>query len=93
MIAFAPMEKKDTQKTREEIFAEKADNYEDCFSTTCPLTPNVERYVRQNLKNNGWPEEPRFLDYVEDYLWQQMVFFCPQRLLIVFKVRARIIIN
>jgi len=151
------MEKKDTKKTREEIFAEKADNYEACFSTTCPLrehclhsllasykpkdrlyitcvnlsnpqmqregcplfrkdevirmpvklstiyydmpgrmeraiknhlinvysrkryyeyhngtrplTPDVERYVRQTLKNYGWTEEPRFLDYVEDYLW------------------------
>ena len=151
------MEKKDTQKTREEIFAEKADNYEACFSTTCPLrehclhsllasykpkerlyitcvnlcnpqmqregcplfrkdevirmpvklstiyydmpgrmeraiknhlinvysrkryyeyhngtrplVPEVERYVRQTLKNYGWTEEPRFLDFVEDYLW------------------------
>ena len=125
MITFAPMEKKDTPKTREEIFAEKADNYEACFSTTCllrehclhsllasykpkerlyitcvnlcnpqmqrdknhlinvysrkryyeyhngtrPLTPDVERYVRQTLKNYGWTEEPRFLEYVEDYLW------------------------
>ena len=151
------MEKKDTQKTREEIFAEKADNYEACFSSTCPLrehclhnllasykpkdrlyitcvnlcnpqmqregcplfrkdevirmpvklstiyydmpgrmeraiknhlinvysrkryyeyhngtrplVPEVERYVRQTLKNYGWTEEPRFLDFVEDYLW------------------------
>ena len=157
MITFAPMEKKDTPKTREEIFAEKADNYEACFSTICPLrehclhsllasykpkerlyitcvnlcnpqmqregcplfrkdevirmpvklstiyydmpgrmeraiknhlinvysrkryyeyhngtrplTPEVERYVRQTLKNYGWTEEPRFLDFVEDYLW------------------------
>ena len=31
------MEKKaKTPKTREEIFAEKADNYEACFSTICP---------------------------------------------------------
>ena len=152
------MEKKTkTQKTREEIFAEKADNYPACFSETCPLrehclhriltsykpkdriyitcvnlqnpqmqgkdcpqfrkdepirmpvglaaiyydmpgrmeraiknhlinvysrkryyeyhngtrplTPDVERYVRQVMINAGWTEEPRFLNYVEEYLW------------------------
>ncbi len=152
------MEKKTkTQKTREEIFAEKADNYPACFSETCPLRehclhhiltsykpkdriyitcvnlqnpqmqgkdcpqfrkdepirmpvglaaiyydmpgrmeraiknhlinvysrkryyeyhngtrpliPEVERYVRQTIKTYGWPHEPQFGGYVEEYLW------------------------
>ena len=152
------MEKKtNTPKTREEIFAEKADNYEACFSETCPLrehclhsllasykpkdrlyilcvnlsnpqmqregcplfrkdepvrmpiglstiyynmpgrmeraiknhlinvysrkryyeyhngkrplTPDVERYVRQTIKSYGWTQEPKFHGYIEDYLW------------------------
>lgn len=152
------MEKKTkTQKTREEIFAEKADNYPACFSETCPLrehclhriltsykpkdriyitcvnlqnpqmqgkdcpqfrkdepirmpvglaaiyydmpgrmeraiknhlinvysrkryyeyhngtrplTPEVERYVRQTIKTYGWTKEPQFGGYVEEYLW------------------------
>lgn len=152
------MEKKTkTQKTREEIFAEKAENYPACFSETCPLrehclhriltsykpkdriyitcvnlqnpqmqgkdchqfrkdepirmpvglaaiyydmpgrmeraiknhlinvysrkryyeyhngtrplTPEVERYVRQTIKTYGWTKEPQFGGYVEEYLW------------------------
>ena len=152
------MQKKDnTPKTREEIFAEKADNYPACFSETCPLrehclhrilasykpkdriyitcvnllnpqmqgedcpqyrndepvrlpiglstiyydmpsrieraiknhlinvysrkryyeyhsgtrpmTPDVERYVRQTIINYGWTQEPNFAGYVEEYLW------------------------
>lgn len=152
------MQKKDnTPKTREEIFAEKADNYPVCFSETCPLrehclhrilasykpkdriyitcvnllnpqmqgedcpqyrndepvrlpiglstiyydmpsrieraiknhlinvysrkryyeyhngtrplTPDVERYVRQTIINYGWTQEPNFAGYVEEYLW------------------------
>ncbi len=163
IITFAPklslyMEKKaKTPKIREEIFAEKADNYEACFSTICPhrehclhsllsaykpedriyitcvnlrnpkmqredcpqfrndepvrmpiglskiyydmpgrmeraiknhlinvysrkryyeyhngarpLKPDVERYVRQTLKNYGWTQEPNFAGYVEEFLW------------------------
>ena len=34
-----------------------------------PMTPDVEHYVRQVIKNAGWTEEPRFLTYVEEYLW------------------------
>ena len=34
-----------------------------------PLTPDVERYVRQVIINASWTEEPRFLNYVEEYLW------------------------
>ena len=133
------MKKKDqTPKTREQIFAEKADNYGICYSTVCPLrehclhslltsqregcplfakdepvrmpiglstiyydmpgriersiknhlihvysrkryyeyhngtrpmTPDVERYVRQIIKNYGWTEDPQFGGYVEEFLW------------------------
>ena len=34
-----------------------------------PLTPDVERYVRQVIKNAGWTEEPNFRGYVEQFLW------------------------
>ena len=43
--------------------------YYEYHNGTRPLTLDVERYVRQTLKNYGWAEEPRFLEYVEDYLW------------------------
>ena len=33
------------------------------------MTPDVERFVRQVIKNAGWTEEPRFGGYVEEYLW------------------------
>ena len=55
--------KENTPMTREQIFAAKADNYSVCYTATCPL------YVRQVIKNAGWTEEPRFLGYVEEYLW------------------------
>ena len=34
-----------------------------------PMTPDVERYVRQIIKNYGWTQEPQFGGYVEEYLW------------------------
>ena len=34
-----------------------------------PMTPDVERYVRQTLKNYGWTQEPQFVGYVEEFLW------------------------
>lgn len=34
-----------------------------------PLSPEVEQYVRQTLKNYGWPQEPQFMGYREEYLW------------------------
>jgi hypothetical protein len=33
------------------------------------MTPDVERHIRQVITNAGWTEEPRFLKYVEEYLW------------------------
>lgn len=36
---------------------------------TRPITPDVERYIRKVLKDNGWTEEPQFSGYVEDLLW------------------------
>ncbi len=36
---------------------------------TRPITPDVEAYIRQTLKEFGWEEEPRFTGYLEDYLW------------------------
>lgn len=43
--------------------------YYDYHNGTRPMTPDVEHYVRQVIKNAGWAEEPRFLTYVEEYLW------------------------
>ncbi len=43
--------------------------YYEYHNGTRPLTPDVERYVRQVLKNYGWTQEPTFADYVEEYLW------------------------
>lgn len=43
--------------------------YYEYHNGTRPMTPDVERYVRQVLKNFGWTEEPRFMGYVEEYLW------------------------
>lgn len=43
--------------------------YYEYHNGTRPLTPDVERYVRQVMINAGWTEEPRFLNYVEEYLW------------------------
>jgi hypothetical protein len=33
------------------------------------MTPDVERYVRQTIKNCGWTQEPQFSGYIEDFLW------------------------
>ena len=43
--------------------------YYEYHNGTRPLTPDVERYVRQTLKSHGWTEEPAFKGYVEEYLW------------------------
>lgn len=43
--------------------------YYEYHNGTRPMTPDVEHYVRQVIKNAGWSEEPRFLNYVEEYLW------------------------
>ena len=43
--------------------------YYDYHNGSRPMTPDVEHYVRQVIKNAGWTEEPRFLTYVEEYLW------------------------
>ena len=43
--------------------------YYEYHNSTRPLTPDVERFVRQVIINAGWTEEPRFLNYVEEYLW------------------------
>lgn len=34
-----------------------------------PLTPDVERFVRQVCRANGWTEELTFGGYVEEYVW------------------------
>ena len=34
-----------------------------------PMTPDVEQYIRQVIKNAGWIEEPTFNGYVEEFLW------------------------
>jgi len=43
--------------------------YYEYHNGTRPLTPDVERYVRQTLKSAGWTDEPRFLEYTEEFLW------------------------
>ena len=43
--------------------------YYEYHNGTRPMTPDVEQYIRQVIKNAGWTEEPRFLNYVEEYLW------------------------
>lgn len=43
--------------------------YYEYHNGTRPLTPDVERYVRQTLRNYGWHAEPIFAGYVEEYLW------------------------
>lgn len=43
------MEKKSTTpKTREEIFREKADNYQVCYSTTCPIREHCLHSILRN---------------------------------------------
>ena len=34
-----------------------------------PIPPDVEAYIRQTLQNFGWPDEPHFAGYVEEFLW------------------------
>ena len=36
--------------------------YYEYHNGTRPMTPDVERYVRQTLKNYGWTQEPQFAD-------------------------------
>ena len=43
--------------------------YYEYHNGTRPLTPDVERYVRQTIKSYGWTQEPHFGGYIEDYLW------------------------
>ena len=43
--------------------------YYEYHNGTRPLKPDVERYVRQTLKNYGWTQEPNFAGYVEEFLW------------------------
>ena len=34
-----------------------------------PVTPDIERIIRQTLLSSGWTQEPVFDSYVEKYLW------------------------
>ena len=43
--------------------------YYEYHNGTRPMTPDVERYVRQIIKNYGWTQEPQYGGYVEEYLW------------------------
>ena len=43
--------------------------YYEYHNGTRPMTPDVERYVRQIIKNYGWTEDPQFGGYVEEFLW------------------------
>ena len=43
--------------------------YYEYHNGTRPMTPDVEAYVRQTLKNFGWHQEPTFLGYVVEYVW------------------------
>ena len=43
--------------------------YYEYHNGTRPMTPDVERYVRQTIKNYGWTQEPQFRGYVEEFLW------------------------
>ena len=43
--------------------------YYEYHNGTRPMTPDVERYVLQTLKNYGWTQEPQFAGYVEEFLW------------------------
>ncbi len=43
--------------------------YYEYHNGTRPLTPDVERYVRQTIANCGWSQEPQFSGYVEEFLW------------------------
>ena len=43
--------------------------YYEYHNGTRPLTPDVEAYVRQVCRANGWTADLTFGGYVEDYLW------------------------
>ena len=62
MIIFvADMKKKDqTPKTREQIFAEKADNYSVCYSTVCPL----REHCLHSLLTSYKPQDRLYTDCV-----------------------------
>ena len=62
MITFvADMKKKDqTPKTREQIFAEKADNYSVCYSTVCPL----REHCLHSLLTSYKPQDRLYTDCV-----------------------------
>ena len=62
MITFvAVMKKKDqTPKTREQIFAEKADNYGVCYSTVCPL----REHCLHSLLTSYKPQDRLYTDCV-----------------------------
>ena len=51
------------------IHAYSRKRYYEYHNGTRPLTPDVERYVREVIKSYGWTEEPQFAGYVEDFLW------------------------
>jgi hypothetical protein len=51
------------------IHAYSRKRYYEYHNGTRPLTPDVERYIREVIKSYGWTEEPQFAGYVEDYLW------------------------
>lgn len=50
-----------------EIYSRK--RYYEYHNGVRPLTPDVEAFLRQMLRNAGWQHEPTFLGYVEEYVW------------------------
>ncbi len=69
------MEKKTkTQKTREEIFAEKADNYPACFSETCPLREHCLHRILTSYK----PKDRIYITCVNLQNPQMQGKDCPQ---------------
>ena len=69
------MQKKDnTPKTREEIFAEKADNYPVCFSETCPLREHCLHSILASYK----PKDRLFITCVNLLNPQMQDKDCPQ---------------
>ena len=44
-------------------------SYYEYHNGTRLMTPDVEHYDRQTIKNFGWTQEPNFAGYVEEYLW------------------------
>ena len=43
--------------------------YYEYHNGTRPLTPAVERHVREVVNSFGWQEEPVFMGCVEEYVW------------------------